>query len=149
MTTHDELADELLRSAARLSRWATRTDLGMPWAQARVLALVDELGPTRITTLAVADDCSQPTMTTTVQRLETLGLVTRSPDPTDARATLVALTAEGADRLAPLRRARGAALLPVIEQVSPDEARLRDAVALLAELVEATRAPSAPHREDS
>ena len=41
------------------------------------------------------------------------------------------------------------ALLPVIEQVGPDETRLRDAVALLAELVEATRAPSDPHREDS
>ena len=150
MTTHDELADELLRSAARLSRWATRTaDLGMPWAQARVLALVDELGPTRITTLAVADDCSQPTMTTTVQRLEALGLVTRTPDPADARATLVEQTAEGADRLARLRRARGAALLPVLEQVGPDDTRLRDAVALLGELVEATRTPSADLREDT
>ncbi|WP_392543398.1 MarR family winged helix-turn-helix transcriptional regulator [Oryzobacter telluris] len=150
MTTHDALADELLRGAARLSRWATRTaDLGMPWAQARVLALVDELGPTRVTTLAAADDCSQPSMTTTVQRLEALGLVTRTPDPADARATLVTLTVEGADRLTRLRRARGAALTPVLARVAPDETRLRDAVALLTELLEATRAPSAPQREDT
>ena len=150
MTTTDALADELLRGAARLSRWATRTaDLGMPWAQARVLALVDDLGPARVTTLAAADDCSQPSMTTVVQRLEALGLVTRTPDPSDARATLVTLTAAGAASLTRIRRARGAALTPVLTQVAPDEARLRDAVALLGELLEATRAPSAPHREDT
>ena len=89
----DDLADDLLRAAARLSRWANRhADLGLPWAQARVLALVDELGPARITALAAADDSSQPTMTTQVQRLEADGLVTRIPDPADGRGKLVTLT---------------------------------------------------------
>src|SRR6476661_478160 len=71
VTSTDALADELLRSAARLSRWASRhADLGMPYAQARVLALVDDLGPARVTALAAADDCSQPSMTAQVHRLE-------------------------------------------------------------------------------
>ena len=97
MTPTDALADELLRSAARLSRWASRhADLGMPYAQARVLALVDDLGPARVTTLAAADDCSQPSMTAQVHRLEADGLVARTPDPADARATLIGLTADGA-----------------------------------------------------
>src|SRR6478609_10856563 len=124
VTPTDALADELLRSAARLSRWASQhADLGMPFAQARVLALVDDLGTARVTTLAAADHCSQPSMTAQVQRLEADGLVTRTPDPADARATLVGLTADGAAVLARLRRARGAALAPVLDAVRPDPGR--------------------------
>ena len=140
MPETDALADELLRSAARLSRWASRhADIGMPFAQARVLALVDDLGPSRVTALAEADDCSQPSMTTLVNRLETDGLVTRTTDPADARASLVTLTTAGADRLTGIRRSRGTALAPVLEAVQPDADRLRDAVALLGELLDATR----------
>ncbi|MFL6081079.1 MAG: MarR family winged helix-turn-helix transcriptional regulator [Ornithinibacter sp.] len=140
MTPTDALADELLRSAARLSRWASQhADLRMPFAQARVLALVEHLGDARITTLAEADHCSQPSMTAQVHRLEADGLVLRIPDPADARATLIGLTPDGAAALARLRRARGAALAPVLDAVQPDPGRLRDAVALLAELLDATQ----------
>ena len=150
MTPTDALADDLLRSAARLSRWASQhADLGMPYAQARVLALVDDLGATRITALAAADHCSQPSMTTQVQRLETDGLVARTPDPADARAALVELTAEGAAALARLRRARGAALAPVLDAVQPDPGRLRDAVALLGELLDASQHQPTPDRKDT
>ena len=150
MTPTDVLADDLLRSAARLSRWASRhADLGMPYAQARVLALVDDLGPARVTTLAAADECSQPSMTAQVHRLEADGLVARSPDPADARAALVELTADGAAALARLRRARGAALAPVLDAVQPDPGRLRDAVALLGELLDASQHQPTPDRKDT
>ena len=151
MTATDALADELLRGAARLSRWASQhADLGMPYAQARVLALVDDLGAARITALAEADHCSQPSMTTQVQRLEADGLVARTPDPADARASLVGLTADGAAALARLRRARGAALAPVLDAVHPDAGRLADAVALLGELLDATRHEHpTPDRKDT
>ena len=134
----DDLADDLLRAAARLSRWASRhADLGLPWAQARVLALVDELGPARITTLAAADDTSQPTMTTQVQRLEADGLVTRTPDPADGRASLVSLSPAGLAALTAARRARASALEPVLEGSGIDPARLRAAVDLLTGLADA------------
>jgi len=150
VTPNDTLADELLRGAARLSRWASQhADLGLPYAQARVLALVDDLGASRVTTLAEADHCSQPSMTAQVQRLEADGLVTRTPDPADARAHLVGLSADGAAALARLRRARGAALAPVLDAVQPDPGRLRDAVALLGELLDATRHTPTHHRKDS
>ena len=150
MTPTDVLADDLLRSAARLSRWASRhADLAMPYAQARVLALVDDLGPARVTTLAAADECSQPSMTAQVHRLEADGLVARSPDPADARAALVELTADGAAALARLRRARGAALAPVLDAVQPDPGRLRDAVALLGELLDASQHQPTPDRKDT
>ncbi|NHA68974.1 MarR family winged helix-turn-helix transcriptional regulator [Phycicoccus flavus] len=137
----DDLADDLLRSAARLSRWASRhADLGLPWAQTRVLALVDELGPTRVTVLAAADDTSQPTMTAQVQRLEADGYVTRTADPADGRAILVALSPAGTRALVDARRARARALEPVLAGSGVDPARLRAAVDLLSGLVDATRA---------
>lgn len=136
----DDLADDLLRSAARLSRWASRrADLGLPWAQARVLALVDELGPARITTLAAADDTSQPTMTSQIQRLEADGHVVRSPDPADGRASLVELSPTGLAALTRARRARAAALEPLLAQSGIDPQHLRTAVDLLAGLAEAAR----------
>ena len=139
----DALADDLLRSAARLSRWATRhAGLELPWAQARVLSLVEELGPARITALAAADDTSQPTMTTQVQRLEAEGWVSRTPDPADGRASLVALSPAGVEVLAGARRARAHTLEPVLAGLGADPERMRDAVALLVELVDATRTPA-------
>ncbi|MGG5257714.1 MarR family winged helix-turn-helix transcriptional regulator [Phycicoccus avicenniae] len=136
----DDLADDLLRSAARLSRWASRhAALELPWAQARVLSLVEELAPARITALAAADDTSQPTMTTQVQRLEAEGLVTRTPDPADGRASLVSLTAAGTEALAAARRARASTLEPVLAGLDADPEQVRTAVDLLVRLVEATR----------
>ena len=82
MTEPTTLGNELLRSAARLSRWASRhASFDVPFAQARLLALLDELGPSRVSVLAAADHSSQPTITTQLQRLEASGWV-RSRDPT-------------------------------------------------------------------
>jgi DNA-binding MarR family transcriptional regulator len=88
-------------------------------------------------------------MTAQVHRLEADGLVARTPDPADARAALVTLTADGAAALARLRRARGAALAPVLDAVHPDAGRLRDAVALLGELLDASQHHPTPDRKDT
>jgi len=74
---------------------------------AAVLASLDRRGPQRITTMAVAEGVSQPSMTQLVQRLEQRGLVTRTSDPSDGRVALVSLTEEGRAVLAG-RRARNA-----------------------------------------
>ena len=82
LVTRDQSADRLLRASARLSRWATRhASIDIPYAQARLLALMDDLGPMRITALAEHDNTSQPTMTTQVQRLVDQGWARRQPDP--------------------------------------------------------------------
>ncbi len=147
--TENATAEDLLRHAARLSRWASRhATLEMPWAAARVLSLVEELQPVRVTALADADDTSQPAMTAQVRRLLDEGLVHRAPDPADARASLVSLTPEGERALTGARRARGRALAPVLAGIDP--ADLRATVALLGRLVEATRSdPDTPTREDT
>ena len=134
----DDLANDLLRLSARMSQWANRhADPGLPWAQVRTLAHVERLGPARVTTLAAADDTSQPTMTTQVQRLEADGLVARTPDPEDGRAHLVALTAAGAATLEHARRVRAAAIQPLLEGLEDGPQRLTAAVGLLSDLVAA------------
>ena len=75
---HAELGSDLLSVVARLNRMATqRARIDVPYAQARLLAQVEEQGPARISALAAADHCSQPTMTAQVQRLEAEGWVRR------------------------------------------------------------------------
>ncbi|MBR7744674.1 winged helix-turn-helix transcriptional regulator [Phycicoccus sp. BSK3Z-2] len=140
MTTED-LANDLLRLSARVSQWASRhADPGMPWAQVRVLSHVERLGPARVTTLAAADDTTQPTTTAQVQRLEADGLVERTPDPDDGRAHRVALTAAGREALARARRERAAAVLPLLDGLDGGPERVADAVDLLEELVAAIEA---------
>src|ERR1041384_1820986 len=98
------LGADLLSVVARLNRLATqRTQLPLPWAQARLLSTIEDRGEARISDLAELDHCSQPTMTTQVRRLEDAGLVTRTADPGDARAVLIRITEAGVDVLARAR----------------------------------------------
>jgi DNA-binding MarR family transcriptional regulator len=130
---------ELLSVIARVNRWATyHADLAIPPAQARLLAQVDTLGAARVGDLARADHCSQPTMTTQLQRLEEQGWAAREPDLADARAVLISLTPSGREVLAGVRAARAAALAPVLSRMSESEqARIRDTIVTLNELMRA------------
>ena len=129
--------DELLRSVARLHRWATRNaHLDVPPAQMRLLALVGEIGPARIGDLAEADHCSQPTMTSQIQRAEQHGWLIRTPDPDDARASLIALSAKGERELAAARAARTVAITPLLERLSQrDAATLTRAIGIVDSLI--------------
>jgi DNA-binding MarR family transcriptional regulator len=137
VTNRDELGNSVLRSAARLTRWASRhASFDVPMAQARLLALVEELGPARTSALAAADHCSQPTMSTQLQRLEAEGWAERVVDPADARASLVSLTAAGRAALDRARQARLEALSPAFHQLDAAAlARLQVAVDALDDLL--------------
>jgi DNA-binding MarR family transcriptional regulator/DNA-binding transcriptional regulator YiaG len=116
------LGPELLAVVARLNRMATRqAGLPVPYAQARLLAQIEDRAPARISELAAADHCSQPTMTTQVQRLEAGGWVARRPDPADARAVLVSMTARGSQVLREVRERRAAVVAPYLEGLDPAE----------------------------
>lgn len=136
MTAADR-GERLLRAVARLNRWATRlAHLEIPPAQARLLALVVEMGPARIGDLAEADHCSQPTMTTQVQRVEACGWVTRRPDPADARASLVEVTDAGMAVLVRVREARSRVLTPSLAHLSEHEQQVLDeAIEIMQRLV--------------
>lgn len=131
----------MLRVVAGLNRWATRhTSLELPAAQARTLALVEDLAPARVTALAAADGCSQPTMTEQIKRLERAGLVERGPDPTDARASLLRPSTQGRALLARTRQARAAALRPLLDDLAAPREALRHALGVLTELLERAHA---------
>ncbi|TCC53611.1 MarR family transcriptional regulator [Kribbella capetownensis] len=99
----NQLGVGVVVTSARLTRMATREVSALPHAAMRLLGRLDELGPTRISELAKADRCSQPTMSNLVQRQEEQGWVRREADPADSRASLISLTDAG---LVELRRAR-------------------------------------------
>lgn len=145
----DDLGAELLRAAATLTRWASRHALlDLPLAQARLLSLVQELGPVRIGELAAADHCSQPTMSAQVQRLETEGWLQRSVDPDDSRASLISLTSSGQRTLDRAREARREVVEPILQTLDPtDRARLRDAVHIIGRIL-AAPAPATSPRKD-
>lgn len=86
----------------RQLRRATGTD-DVPTPTLRLLATVDELAPVSIGTLAEADRCSQPTMSSAVRGLVERGWVAKRPNPDDARSSLVDLTPDGAQVLAAAR----------------------------------------------
>lgn len=67
-------------------------DLGL--SQARVFQRIDREG-SRMTDLAAASQVSKQTLGSIVDQLERAGYVQRVPDPADARARLVTITATG------------------------------------------------------
>lgn len=135
---HTELGAELLAVVSRLNRLATqRTRLPLPWAQARLLSTIEDHGEARISDLAALDHCSQPTMTTQVRRLEDAGLVTRTPDPNDARAVRIRITDEGRRVLQQARVNRQAVIDPLVAQLSDEDRDVLDsAVGTMRRLLE-------------
>src|SRR5215218_2041851 len=125
-----------LVAAARLTRLASRDVTVMPPAALRLLGRLDELGPTRISELAKADRCSQPTMSNLVQRLEEQGWVRRASDPADSRASLISLTDKGLAELRSARHQAGADLATRLGQLpATDLATLESAVAVIQKLL--------------
>lgn len=102
----------------------------------RLMGRLDELGPTRISELAKADRCSQPTMSNLVQRQEDAGLVRREPDPADSRASLISLTAAGRAELDRARHEAGEAIAARLRKLpATDLATLRAAVTVVHQIL--------------
>lgn len=64
-----------------------------------MLAHVRRHGPLRAAALCEQFDLDKAAVSRQVQHLLDLGLVDRTPDPEDGRATLIGITADGAKRL--------------------------------------------------
>lgn len=94
------------------------------------LASLDRRGAQRITTLAMAEGVSQPSMTQLVQRLEQRGLVTRASDPADGRVALVQLTEAGHAALLARRQRNAERLAELLGDLPESEVQaLSDALA--------------------
>jgi len=133
-TDLEEQSSDLVVYAARLVR-AVRRRIAQP-SGIRILSLLDELGPQGVTALAEVDRSSQPTVSGAVRQLEEQGLVARTPDPTDARRSLVRLTREGRRRLAAARRENGSAVAERLARTGHTAADVEAAVAVLRDVLD-------------
>ena len=97
--------------AGRLARAITRVaDHDVPRASLRLMAQLDELGPSTVGRLAEADRCSQPTMSAAVSALTDRDWANKRPNPDDARSCLVELTDTGRAVLADARTRNAATI---------------------------------------
>ena len=94
---------------------------------AGTLSALERRGPSRISDLTRLEAVGQPAMTGLVQRLEASGLVSRTSDPSDRRATLVAVTDAGRDALAERRRQQDAIVAARVSRLPPDQLAALDA----------------------
>jgi DNA-binding MarR family transcriptional regulator len=85
------------------------------------LATVDLHGPLTPSELAARERVKRPTATRIVAKLEQLELVTRTADPSDGRAYLVATTASGRALLRRLRTRKNAYLAKRLRHLDPDQ----------------------------
>ena len=128
--TIEDLAAQLERRIALITHvLRAQAHRGRSVGALLTLRRLDDRGPMRITDLAAAELVAQPTMTGIVRRLEQDGLVARTPDPLDARASRIALTVAGRDELAAVRSARAAVLQERLDRLD-DDARAALAAAL-------------------
>ena len=118
-----ELASVLRLAVMRLARRlrAERADHSLTLTQIATLSTLDQHGPLTPGELADFERVQPPSMTRVLTTLESLGLVTRTPHPTDGRQHLMAPTARGAALLAEDRRRREAWLARRLAELSPTE----------------------------
>jgi DNA-binding MarR family transcriptional regulator len=120
-TTPESLGEQFGAVARRL-RAASMTSLSA-WditpAQMRTIrVLTAHEGGMRSSELAHHLHIAPRSATEVIDAVEAKGLVTRSPDPTDRRATLVTLTPRGTALMDEVRRARGLESERLFERLS-------------------------------
>ncbi|WP_067441960.1 MarR family winged helix-turn-helix transcriptional regulator [Nocardioides jensenii] len=133
-----ENTGDLLQAAAR----ALRRRYGRAMAawdiapgQARALRLVRELDDPRLSVIAERLRIAARSATEVVDALESRGLVERSPDPRDRRATCVRVTETGDEMCVVIDRARAAAAKDYLSVLpAEDRAELDRLLRLLLEV---------------
>lgn len=122
-----DLAADLQRVLSKLvivlrrsdNQTGVRPDLTL--AQLSILLTLLDSGPIRMTELATRERVRTPTTTVAIRRLEKLGLVKRSRDPSDMRAVLVEVTPEGLVQHGEALASRRAYLAAMLTRLTDEE----------------------------
>ncbi len=122
-----DLAADLQRILAKLvivlrrsdNQAGSRPDLTL--AQLSILLTLLDSGPIRMTELAARERVRTPTTTVAIRRLEKLGMVKRSRDPSDMRAVLVEVTPEGLVQHGEALASRRAYLAAMLSRLTDEE----------------------------
>lgn len=128
-----ELAEGLQRTLSKLFSVLRRGEVNrdtageLTLAQLSILVTLLDQGPIRMTELAAHERVRTPTTTVAIRRLEKLGLVKRSRDPSDLRAVLVEITPQGHAQHAESLAARRASLANMLRRLSTEELQVLEA----------------------
>jgi DNA-binding MarR family transcriptional regulator len=130
-----ESLSDSFRAVSRRLRIQSQKALA-PWdvtpGQARALGVLSRHGPVRLGTLSEHLRIAPRSATEVADALEMRGLVERRADPTDRRATLIALTPRGEEVTTAIRSARGAEAEEFFARLDADDraalARILDAL---------------------
>ncbi len=124
---------------ARLARRLRKHELaGLTPTQLAALATVERAGPMRLGDLAAVEGIAPSTLTRLVTALEESGYVRRYADPSDARASTLAITQRGQDTLERLRTESTLMLAASLRLLTPAQrAALAEALPVLEQLAEA------------
>jgi len=131
--TRTQTLESLLVSANRLIRLAAQqTGNRTPSAVWGTLSILESDGAMRVGELAVASRISQPAMTRLLGTMEEDGLIARRPEPGDARAAVVGITAAGTEALHRWRNTVTTTLAPWFADLPPgDWAAIERAAAII------------------
>jgi DNA-binding MarR family transcriptional regulator len=149
MTTHRDSIGFLFGDIARLSRQAFNhraRSLGLSLAQWRVLAVLSRQQGINQVKLAEMLEIQPMTLVRQIDRLETLGLVTRRQDPDDRRASRLVLTEAAQPLIGHMRRIADELWNEVFAEFSADE---REALVAVLQRVKAGLCPHALSANES
>ncbi|MEU4215669.1 MarR family transcriptional regulator [Actinoplanes sp. NPDC026623] len=121
--TAEQLAISLRESITRLNRRLrqARAVGDLTFSQLSALTSLQLAGALTPRELADVERVQPPTMTKIVGKLEDLGLVARTPHPTDRRQVILAATEQGRVVYAQFERARNEWLALQLAELTPDE----------------------------
>ncbi len=155
VTEVTELAEGLHRTLSKLFSVLRRGDTStagrvptgdLTLAQLSILITLLDRGPIRMTELAAHERVRTPTTTVAIRRLEKLGLVKRSRDPSDLRAVLVDITPKGHAVHAESLANRRASLAGMLRELSPADLELLQAALAPLEKLAAGQEPTVKDR---
>jgi DNA-binding MarR family transcriptional regulator len=132
------LAHDLRLAVMRFSRRLRnqRVDTSVTLTHLAALSTLKRNGPMSPGELAAQERVQPPSMTRVVVALEGMGLVTRTPHPTDGRQVIIGLTPAAEDLLSEEARAREAWLSSRLQELTAQErAVLREAAEIMEKLV--------------
>ena len=134
-TTADELAKTLREAIHRLNRRVrqARPVGDLTFSQLSALTSLQLAGALTPRELADMERVQPPTMTKIVGKLEDLGLVARTPHPTDRRQVILAATEQGRAVFAQFEKARNEWLAVQLTVLSPED---RDTLVRAAEILQ-------------
>lgn len=110
---------------------------------AAALATIERTGPLTPSALAERERIQRPTATRVVTQLEAMGLVTRTPDPSDARASHVAITRAGTTLLKRIRSRKNEYLARRLRELTTAELATLDQASAILERLLADEPPNA------